>query len=124
MALLGSLFCPTELRASDQACELFPVPCVFEGLSFQINVVDAETRKPLTNVHGLAEWRRYGKGYRLDGPLMVQEAVSDADGALKFPAWGPVEGSASGLGLGYDPILTLFLTGYKTLTIINGPRPG
>jgi len=110
--------------AADQACELVPVPCVYEGLPFQINVRDAETRKPLAKVHALAEWRRYGKGGRLDGPVMVQDAVSGADGILKFPAWGPIEGPSSGLGLGDDPIITLFLSKYKALIIVNGPRPG
>jgi hypothetical protein len=124
VALLGAFYCPTDLQAADQACEIFPVPCVFEGLPFQITVVDAATRKPLAAVHALAEWRRYGKGDRLNGPLMVQDAVSSAEGTLKFPSWGPVEGSASGLGLGFDPAITLFRTGYKTLIIINGPRPG
>jgi hypothetical protein len=55
---------------------------------------------------------------------MVQDAISDADGTLKFPSWGPLEGPTSGLGLGYDPIITLFLTRYKPLIIVNGPRPG
>jgi len=128
LVLIVSLFSawgfPSGLDAADQACEVFPVPCVFEGLPFQVNVVDAETRKPLANVHALAEWRRYGKGDRLDGPLMVQDAISSADGSLKFPAWGPLEGPTSGLGLGFDPIITLFLTRYKPLIIVNGPRPG
>src|SRR5438128_5740711 len=104
LGFMVAIFCawgvPSGLDAADQACEVFPVPCVFEGLPFHLTVVDAETRKPLANVHALAEWRRYGKGGRLDGQVAVQDAVSSADGTLKFSAWGPLEGLTSGLGLG------------------------
>jgi hypothetical protein len=103
-----------------QPCEVAPMPCTFEARPFTIRVLDAVTSKPLPDVHVLAEWQLHGVGGRLNGPLMVLDAVSGADGAVTFPGWGPLEGSLLGLGVGRDPILTLFKSGYVPL-IVNNP---
>src|SRR2546428_155009 len=118
VAVLASLVWPVA-AAPDQPCEVVPMPCTFEGLPFKITVIDAETRKPLADVHALAEWQIHGAGGRLNGPLMVLDAASGPDGALAFPGWGPVDGSVMGLGIGRDPIITLFKSGYKALVINN-----
>jgi hypothetical protein len=92
--------------------------CSYEGASFTITVVDAETRRPLGGVHALAEWQLYGF-HGFNGPLMVQDVVSGPDGALKFPAWGPVPGPPVGLVNPLDPVVTLFRPGYKGLVAYN-----
>lgn len=92
--------------------------CVYESRGFRITVVDGETRRPLADVHALAEWQSYAGGRR-NGPLMAQDATSGADGALTFPAWGPVAGSREGLALNSDPVITLFKSGYGLLVINN-----
>ena len=123
VAVLASLVWPVA-AAPDQPCEVVPMPCTFEGLPFKITVIDAETRQPLADVHALAEWQIHGAGGRLNGPLMVLDATSGRDGALTFPGWGPVDGPVTGLGIGRDPVITLFKTGYKALVINNGDPPG
>jgi hypothetical protein len=102
-----------------QPCVILPVRCVFEGLAFEITVVDSESGQPLPDVHAVAEWRRFSAGMRANGPLMAQDAVSDTAGVLRFPAWGPVEGSGSGLVFGDDPVITLFKPGFEWLRISN-----
>src|SRR5712691_7410951 len=125
IALLGlCLLSPPSDAGDGQPCEVVPTPCMFEGLPFQFKVVDAGTQKPIASVHALAEWRTYSAGGRLNGPLMAQDAVSAVDGVLSFPAWGPVRGPVSGLGIGNDPIITLFKAGYKPLMINNADPPG
>jgi hypothetical protein len=100
------------------------MPCTFEGLPFMLKVVDSQTQKPLSDVHALAEWQMYGAGGRLNGPAMALDAVSDADGVMRFPGWGPVKGSVLGIGIGRDPLITLYKRHYRTLRIINGGPPG
>jgi len=121
--LLVSLVSPIA-AAPEQPCEVVPMPCTFEGLPFKITVIDAETRKPLADVHALAEWQIHGAGGRLNGPLMVLDAASGLDGTLAFPGWGPIDGPVTGLGIGRDPVITLFKSGYKALVINNADPPG
>jgi hypothetical protein len=92
--------------------------CLYESPGFHITVVDKETGQPLPDVHALAEWVQHGSHGRA-GPLMVQDAVSDAKGVLTFPPWGPVKGYRLGLALNLDPAITLFKAGYRTLLIQN-----
>src|SRR5712692_8595455 len=91
----------------DQPCEVVRMPCAFEALPFKLHVIDAETRKPLVDVHALAEWQMEGAGGRANGPLMVKDAVSGVDGQLSFDGWGPVQGPWTGLVIGSDPAVTL-----------------
>ena len=121
--LLASLV-PPIAAAPEQPCEVVPMPCTFEGLPFKITIIDAETRKPLADVHALAEWQMHGAGGRLNGPLMVLDAASGLDGTLAFPGWGPIDGPVMGLGIGRDPVITLFKSGYKALVINNADPPG
>lgn len=118
--LAAALVGVTVTHAADQPCEVVPMPCTFEARPFTLTVADADGR-PLADVHALAEWQVHGRGGRLDGPLMVLDAVSDDDGRLAFPGWGPVTGPVTGIGVGRDPVVTLFKSGYKTL-FANNPR--
>ena len=121
--LIGGLLWPIGAQA-DQPCEVVPMPCTFEALPFKFTVVDGGTQQPVAGVHALAEWQVHGPGGRLNGPLMVLDAVSGGDGLLSFPGWGPTQGPLDGIGIGRDPVITLFKTGYKALEIYNGDPPG
>jgi len=50
---------------------------------------------------------------------MALDSTSGTDGGLTFPAWGPLEGPVTGLGVGRDPVLSLFKSGYRVLIIEN-----
>jgi hypothetical protein len=93
--------------------------CLYLSPGFKLTVVDAETGKPLSDVYAWAEWVQYG-AHGIGGPLMVQDASSDAHGRLTFPRWGPTLGSRGGLVRGTDPALMLFKAGYVTLLVENG----
>jgi hypothetical protein len=103
--------------AAEVMCDWF-FRCLYESPGFRFRVVDAETKQPLTDVHALAEWVLEGSHGR-NGPLMVQDAASGADGWLRFPAWGPTRGPRTGLVLNLDPAITLFKPGYKTQLLQN-----
>jgi hypothetical protein len=120
LALLVSVVSVRPARA-DILCATIG-RCTYEGAAFRVTVVDAETQQPVPDVHAFAEWVLNGF-HGANGPLMVQDAVSGPDGVLRFPAWGPLRGPASGLVMGRDPIISLFRPAYKVLIIQNsGPR--
>jgi hypothetical protein len=54
---------------------------------------------------------------------MVLDVRSDPEGVLKFPGWGPIEGPWDGIGIGRDPVITLFKSGYKAAILNNGYLP-
>lgn len=114
--LLTSLVALSTAQA-DPLCQSLGY-CVYESPGFKITVVDKETGQPLAGVHALAEWVQHAL-YGTNGPLMVQDAVSSPDGVLIFPAWGPIQGSTSGLVLNQDPVITLFTPGYTAMVIHN-----
>src|SRR5262245_50755221 len=120
--LLFALTIPLPAGAG-QLCDIVPMPCMYESPAFTFTIVDAETQARLADVHALVEWQVHGPGGRLNGPLIVMDAVSQSDGVLAFPAWGPLEGPADGIGIGRDPIISVFKPGYKALLIYNGDPP-
>jgi len=103
-------------------CSVFAV-CPYGSPGFTLTVVDAESNKPMADVYAWAEWVQYG-AHGLNGPIMIQEALSGADGSLVFPWWGPRFGYRAGLDIGSDPAVILFKPGYATLIVQNGERPG
>jgi hypothetical protein len=115
LILLG-LWTPAPVAASP-LCRWVGL-CVYLSPGFQITVVDAETGKPLADVYAWAEWVEYG-AHGIGAPLMVQNAVSTADGQVTFSWWGPTTGSPGGLLLGIDPAVILFKPGYATLLLHN-----
>ena len=115
--ILVSLWAPTPADANP-LCRWTGI-CLYLSPGFKVTVVDAESGKPLSGVYGWAEWTQYGAHGR-GGPLMVQDATSDAAGHLSFPHWGPTFGSAGGLLLGTDPAVIFFKPGYTTLLVENG----
>jgi hypothetical protein len=92
--------------------------CLYYSPGFELTVVDAQTGRPLPGVYAWAEWVQYG-AHGVGGPLVVQDAFSDADGRVKFPRWGPTWGSNAGLPLGRDPAVILFKSRYTTLLVQN-----
>src|SRR5215813_450353 len=118
----GGLLLAPAPAAADILCEWL-YQCYYQSPGFRFRVTDRETGQPLADVHALAEWVQEGSHGR-NGPLMVQDAVSGADGWLKFPAWGPIRGSSVGLVLNLDPAVSLFKPGYQTLLIQNAYPEG
>lgn len=121
--LLAGLVVPRPAEANI-LCRWFGY-CVYESPGFRITVVDRETGQPLADVHALAIWVMRGS-HGADGPIMVQDAVSGPDGVVALPPWGPSRGSNAGLEVGYNPVLSLFLPGYKVYDTNNrgGARDG
>jgi hypothetical protein len=125
--LLASVFGLTAsaLGQNDRSDPLCPhiVACQYEAPAFTIRVVDQQTGQPLADVHAITGWLAWGfHGSR--AVLMVLEAVSDADGQLFFPAWGPVKSGVPGLLGGRDPLISLFRPGYRTKLIYNATPIG
>ena len=120
LILLG-LLAPPRADAY-MLCSLLGI-CPYLSPGFNLIVVDADSGKPVADVYAWAEWVQYG-GHGLNGPLMIQEAMSGADGRLVFPWWGPRFGYRAGLDIGSDPAVILFKPGYATLIVQNGERPG
>ena len=125
LVVLTALTVLTASSASAGAsCGAPSARCQYEAPPFTLTLVDAATSQPLADVHALAEWQMEGAGGRLNGPLMTLDAVSGPDGVINFGGWGPIDGPASGLGIGRDPVLTLFKSGYAPLILNNGDPPG
>jgi hypothetical protein len=121
LVIVAGLLAPRPAGA-EILCKWFG-HCLYESPSFRLAVADKGTGKPLAEVHALAEWVQYGPHGR-NGPLMVLDAVSGADGVLVFPAWGPLQGTRYGIYLNHDPVLTLFKPGYRVLLITNAYPEG
>jgi hypothetical protein len=121
LVILLSLLAPASADAH-LLCSVFAV-CPYGSPGFTLTVVDAESNKPMADVYAWAEWVQYG-AHGLNGPIMIQEALSGADGRLVFPWWGPRFGYRAGLDIGSDPAVILFKPGYATLIVQNGERPG
>lgn len=91
-------------------------------------VVDAETGRPLPDVHIVADWQLEGGlegGNRL-GAIMVMETQTDADGRFAFPGWGPrnpssVTTAGNARLKSSAPQLFLFKSGYEYGRLRNAP---
>jgi hypothetical protein len=121
LVILLSLLAPARTDAH-VLCSVFAV-CPYVSPGFTLTVVEAESNKPIADVYAWAEWVQYG-AHGLNGPIMIQEALSGPDGRLVFPWWGPRFGYRAGLDIGSDPAVILFKSGYATLIVQNGERPG
>lgn len=115
------LWAPTPAEANP-VCRWLGL-CLYFSPGFELTVVDSQTGKPLPGVYAWAEWVQYG-AHGIGGPLIVQDAVSDVGGRLKFPRWGPTRGSGAGMPRGTDPAVILFRSGYVTLLVENGVERG
>jgi hypothetical protein len=85
-------------------------------------IVDADSGAPLPGVNVVAGWEMKGglEGGNVVGWVMVMEAVSDAEGKISFPGWGPKEwDGGGGMGPG-SPLLLLFKSGYEFQQLYDG----
>jgi len=94
----------------------------FSAEPIEARVFDEQTDQPLEGVVVIANWllMRGTLGGRTQvGPLMVLEAVSDANGRFSFPAWGPLPNRTAGFLDHEDPELWFFKPGYQLSRLTN-----
>ena len=88
-------------------------------------VIDAETGQPIEGVVVVAHWELEGglEGGSNMGQVKVLESITDENGILNFPAWGPKRVSSGILSntrlKDKDPGLLFFKSSYKYLSIQN-----
>ena len=77
-------------------------------------VVDQETKQPIPGANVVAVWELEGgfNGYTIE-LFKVLEAVSDADGKVELPGWGPETRDVRGIIKGGAPYLYVFASGYR-----------
>jgi hypothetical protein len=96
----------------------------YSAKSIEAGVVDAQTGKPLEGVNVVARWElRYGLEGGGTYQLQVMETVTDKDGRISFPAWGPKEipehlPSEARLK-DRDPEIAFFKGSYEALVLRN-----
>jgi hypothetical protein len=105
------------------ACAFAVVLPLYSAESIEAWVVDEDTGQPLEGVIVAAHWELIGpfESYPV-GQMMVMETVTDANGHLFFPAWGPKPRPLEGHLDNADPRLLLFKSGYKALWLENEVR--
>jgi len=87
-------------------------------------VIDAETKQPMEGVNVVAVWMlEYGLEGGGGSAMTIMETVTDKNGRLYFPAWGPKEipknlPSEARLK-DSDPELQFFKKGYRALELRN-----
>lgn len=92
-----------------------PAPLIYSSPALEARVVDEDTGQPLEGVIAVVHWQLRG-GIHEDavGELVVMEAVTDATGMFRFPAWGPkLRPLRSFLRLSGTPGFILFKRDYK-----------
>lgn len=72
-------------------CGCGPAVLTYSATPFQIKVVDADTGLPLEGVIANALWRLETRDGHNLGHFMATEAVSDKDGVVRMPGWGPLQ---------------------------------
>lgn len=83
-------------------------------------VIDAETRKPLSDVTVVAQWILEG-GIHYDrvGILNIAEAVTDQEGRYRLAGWGPIQRPEIGQLDTRDPQIVFFKPGYQPTMLSN-----
>jgi hypothetical protein len=97
-------------------------PRAYDAAPITLTVVDAESHAPLAGVIAVAHWELEpgGEGYiRLLGQMMIFETVSDREGRVHFPGWGPKPRPLRGVLEGQSPEILLFLPGYVHAVLRN-----
>jgi len=107
------------------ACALYGYETTYSAKSTEVWVVDADTNKPIEGVTAVAHWELSAGEMSARSRLVqlqIMEAVTDENGRLYFPAWGPKQNPTA---IGYldwnDPEIILFKTGYKAEFLRNYP---
>lgn len=99
-----------------QSCAFF-----YSAKPIEAWVVDAETKKPLEGVIVVAHWQLKGglEGGNPVGQMMVMETVTDKNGRLYFPGWGPKLRPWYGELKNQSPGILLFKSGYAYQELQN-----
>lgn len=99
-------------------------PVTYSSEPIETWIVDAETKKPLDGVIVVAHWALEESTIvsitvRRAGDLMVMEAVTDKNGRLYFPAWGPISHWERSRLTYMDPEILIFKSGYEYRRLNN-----
>ena len=93
-----------------------------------LHVVDEETGAPIEGVIATANWElvtgSYAGGRVVRGQMKVLETISDRDGKVFFPAWGPEPNRYGGHLQANDPQMILYKSGYKPMRLNNFNKYG
>jgi hypothetical protein len=133
-ALQKIVWLPVAGLLSLQACASYETPYepAYSAEAIEIRVIDAVTSQPIEGVIAVAHWELKtadASGQRRLVQLKIFETVTDKNGRLFFPAWGPERNPAT---VGYvdfnDPGIILFKSGYTSRVlqnhVLSQPRPG
>lgn len=95
-------------------------PVTYSAEPIEARVVDAETKQPLEGVIVVAHWVLEG-GIHVDrvGELFIMETVTDKNGRLYFPGWGPIRHWKRSRLTNMDPELLIFKSGYEYQRLAN-----
>jgi hypothetical protein len=83
----------------------------------EFRVVDANTGKPIEGVIAVASWPMFGlasPGFKI-GTAEVKETMSDHEGMVHFPSWGPVFHHKGRVVTGRGPLLYLYKYKYRDI---------
>lgn len=88
----------------------------------QILIIDKSTSKPVSDVILIANWNLLGTslagGGSAAGSLALFEVISDENGMVRIPSWGPRKVNG-GLRIPREPQIILFKKGYKYIEFLN-----
>jgi hypothetical protein len=98
-----------------------------------LKIVDEATGAPIEGVIATANWElvtgSVAGGSVVRGQMKVLESVSDREGMVRFPAWGPEQNVRGGHIEARDPQIFLYKRGYIAMRLNNmnkygaAPRP-
>lgn len=99
-------------------------PVTYSADFIEAWVVDAETRKPISDAVVVARWALEESTIvsitiRPAGNLMVMEDVTDKNGRFYLPSWGPIQHWKSSRLTYMDPEILIFKSGYEYQRLNN-----
>jgi hypothetical protein len=99
-------------------------PAVYSAKEIRVTVVEAETGKPLEGAIVVAQWVLFMSNpvHGDHGPrLYVTEAITNAEGKLYIPGWGPKPNPRYPFTslIDRDPMLSFLKPGFRPLVIQN-----
>lgn len=94
---------------------------IYSSEKVQVRFVDRETGKPAKSVIGVAIWEVEHPSFvtgRVYRPVAIEEAVSDADGWIEFPAWQTERSFEAGY-TSSAPRILLYHEDYRPIFLVN-----
>jgi len=102
------------------------LPLTYDAAPITVVVVDAATHERLPDVLAVAHWQLeypYEGNVPGLGQMMILQTVSDADGVIRFPAWGPKRRrDPRGVLRSQSPAILLFRAGWRPRILLNETR--